>query len=222
MKIYKLLLLICLLAIIFCFCNNKSKETHKVNYNIQTDTFPNFKREIFIDKFGKYDIAYQLIKKDVERARLRVLDNGFDSIAIRLWYIYFEPRTQIVELRKDKGKWVAQFFTIKRHISDDTGDTLVDVIRDIIIPNPKSGWDTFTKKLFELNITTLPNSSDIFNYDPPMDGDFIVVEIATREKYRIYNYLSPGYNSKIKEAKNIEDIMKLIEDEFGEKRLKEF
>ena len=79
----------------------------------------------------------------------------------------------------------------------------------------------FVKKIFGLGVITLPDFSDIPDYDPATDGMFIDVEIATKEYYRIYTYLQPKTKKHIKEANALETILKLIEEEFDFKPVAE-
>ena len=218
---YKSCFVLLLLLIILNSCNvNNNIATIKIakcDTPLNLDT-PFFKRENYLNRFGKYSAAYTFIKNDVKRAGLKALENGYDSIAIRLWYHYAGPITEMVEIRKHCEGWVAQFVTIKRHIEKE--DTIVSIINDRVIKAPSSGWDIFTKKLFSLNITTLPDFGEIPNYDAANDGNAVDVEISTNKYYRLYSYLGPITKPEIKEAKDLEDIMELIEDEFGVKRKK--
>lgn len=200
-------------------CNLRKKSEKSLNVKENKIDTNIFKKDNFINKYGKYEANYLFVKNDVERTKLNVLENGYDSITVRLWYVYFEPRTQVVEIRKDSKGWIAEFLTIKRQLTYNR-DTIVKIIEDTIVKNPKSGWQKFTDKLFALNITNLGSSSDIIDYDAPSDGEYVNIEIATKEVYHLYNYPSPKSNLNIKEAKLLEDIMQLIEDEFGVKRIK--
>jgi hypothetical protein len=197
-------------------CNENSTQTNKQVKKSDTTTF---KKSSFLNRFGKYDPIYLLTKHDVERGGFKVLENGFDSIALRFWYLYFQPISQVIEISKSNSKWEAHFYTIKREITKNN-DSLVTVIRDVIIQNPKSGWPVFIKKLFDLNITGIPTDSEIPGYNFPEDGDMVSLEIATIRYYELKSYSSPLMNTKIKEIQMLEDIMQLIEDEFGEKRVR--
>ncbi len=92
---------------------------------------------------------------------------------------------------------------------------MVTVISKRIGQEPKSGWANFTRKLFKSNITTLPDFSEISNYNPANDSHSISVEISTKKYYRIYTYLDPKTKPNIKEAAEIEKILQLIDEEFN-------
>jgi hypothetical protein len=83
--------------------------------------------------------------------------------------------------------------------------------------NPKNGWDSFLNKLFALQITTLPNKDNIPGLeDGWTDGISYNVELATKKQYRFYGYHLPDkFQYKYWQAKNMVDILKLVETEFG-------
>ncbi|MGI6292207.1 MAG: hypothetical protein ACOXZH_07285 [Bacteroidales bacterium] len=83
--------------------------------------------------------------------------------------------------------------------------------------NPKNGWDSFLNKLFALQIMTLPNMDNISGLeDGWTDGISYNVEVATKKQYRFYGYHLPDkFQDKYWQAKNMVDILKLVETEFG-------
>jgi hypothetical protein len=176
---------------------------------------PFLKKENIVNRLGRDNPAYLLIQDDLKRTNLRAYDKGYDSIAIRLFYNYFGPEIDIVEIRKHCEGWIAQFIKIKRHSEKER--VMVDVVENKFI-SPESGWTNFTSKIFALGITSLPDYSEIPDYNPENDGHSLTVEIATAKYYRIYTYLNPKTKPNIPEAKKIEEIMELIEQEFGIKR----
>jgi hypothetical protein len=211
-----------LVATVFFFCNCTAQDSNQQpsSYRAFDADTSLFKKDNFINRFGAIDPIYNFIKNDIKRGKFSVLEHGYDSIAIRLWYIYADPTTQVVELRKDDSGWTAEFFTIKREQENNGKDTIVTVVRKVVVQNPVSGWESFTKKIFALNITNLPNADDIPSYDMPMGGHYVSIEVSTKTYYRLRWYPAPKANINIKEARALEDIMKLIEVEFGEKRIR--
>jgi len=198
--------------IFFFACNNPK------NFKNKRDEIQNFKKEIPTDKRGDYFPSYYLIKKYTKKAELRNLENGFDSICIRLWYIYgIGSSWQVVEIKKNSKEWLSEFILLTADKNKKDSSTRIQ--KSILFEKPKSGWDVFTKELFNYNITTLPTDELIKGYKRNTDGHFVIVEIATEKYYRIFNYSDLNYNSNIKEARVISDIMKLVEREFGVERL---
>ncbi len=81
---------------------------------------------------------------------------------------------------------------------------------------PKSGWATFSKKLLDLKIVTLPNQEDVKGYGSGFDGRTYNIEVATKNQYRFYGYWEPQqFQSKFWQAKNMADILNLFEIELG-------
>ena len=160
-----------------------------------------------------------MAKSYTEQARLAVIENGFDSMFIRLWYV-FDFNLRVVELKKQTGIWSGQLHTLKEGDMAMYELTNIDSIKSVKI-SPKSGWDFFINKIEVLGIIKLPDPSEIPGYysrELPETAGFVVVEIGTTKKYRIYSYDTPLLLQKIKETKNMEDIMIFIQDEFGIRR----
>jgi hypothetical protein len=181
----------------------------------------NIEKDIPVNKQGKLSYMYSYTREYLAKCSLLELEKGYDSLAIRLWFHYsFDRRIQIVELKKKNKQWNAEFILLTENY--DKNDSLISVSQEIIYnKKPASGWDSFMRELLLLNITTLPCDADIPEYNSPMDGAGVCVEIATIEKYRFYDYSSPSYNvENIWQAKNMVLIMELIEGEFDFKRIR--
>lgn len=168
------------------------------------------------NKYGGSYFPYELVKKTTKRAGLNFLDNGYDSVFIRLWYVY-RFSLQVVDLKKNQGVWKAESHNMQLDLINDT-------IQPVNIKSnpafPKSGWESFTSKLFSLNILNLPDDSEIKDYhlNNATDASFITVEIATINKYKIYSYTEPYVHLEFLEARSMENIIKLIDEELGLKR----
>lgn len=214
-------IVILLLPVVLSYCSAQNSNNNfisaKCDTTLNLDT-PFFSRLNIINRYGNLNPAVKIIQFNTKKAGLKNYLNGYDSIAIRLWYEYSGPETEIVEIRKHCNGWIADFFTIKTHIERE--DTTVNITSKKIGQEPKSGWANFTKKLFELHITTLPDFSEIPNYNAGRDSKFINVEISTKKYYRIYTYLGPKLRPNIKEVAEILKILELIDQEFGIKLIK--
>lgn len=220
MRILKSNCILFTLGIFFIFsCNACSDNSTQKNEQEKVSDTTTFKKQNFLNKFGKLQPIYLLIKGDIQRGGFKVLENGFDSIAFRFWYLYANPTSQVIEIFKNNSHWEAHFYTIKRETTKNN-DYLVTRIRDTVVQNPKSGWPVFIKKIFDLNVMGIPTSSEISGYKNPNDGDMVSLEIATMRFYELKKYNTPIMNTEIKEIQMLEEIMQLIEDEFGEKRIR--
>ncbi len=206
-----------ILLILNSCCNNSKKTINTINHNDTINKYE-FVKVLPRSREGKLRYSYELTQELTNKVELKFIENGFDSIYIRLWYIYnYGPTYQVIDFRKTEGKWFAEFCSLKH---TKINDSIIIKKMDNEKKVPKSGWASFIKNILALGITNLPVDIDDPDYTPSTDGDFVVVEIATAYKYRVYSYSSPMEFPSIKETKNIEDIMELIEEEFGIERLK--
>jgi hypothetical protein len=140
------------------------------------------------------------------------LENGFDNLQIRIWYEYsLIKNRRLVVITNQRASWTATVYNLQVNYD---GETEIIVSKEIKQAIPKSGWESFLKKLFDLKIVTLPDSHDIANYSSGDDGVTYDIEIATKNQYRFYSYWGPSWNEdKIWQARNISAILKLIEEE---------
>lgn len=165
--------------------------------------------------------AYYKNKPQIERAMgLNSIENGFDSIELRLWYGYsIDDSSQLVVLKKGKNqKWISELCNFK-YKYDERNNILTSIGKVCFDRTPKSGWDHFTRKLFDLEITDLPDAGKLPGYIDATDGGSIIIEVATSKLYRIYAYQLPSVNQeKFIQAKKMVDILRLIEEEFDFRR----
>lgn len=153
---------------------------------------------------------------------LESLENGFDSIQIRLWYGYGYPDTaQLVILTKAKNKeWKAELIDMIYDL-DSLDHSLLSISHKKVIGTPNKGWKNFTNALFRCDIISLPDCYKIRGYHGSMGGRSLIVEIGRCRSYRIYSYSNPAsMASYFDEAEKLERALKLIETEFNYPRLK--
>lgn len=217
MKRKILVIVVCIIELA-ASCSDKAEGN---NFNKKKEFTDTITRDIPLDKKGRPS-SYYRNKSNVEnKLGLNTLENGFDSIQIRLWYGYaFKDSSQLVVLENSNGKWEAKLFTLVYYLNEN-GDKLDSISKDIITREPKSGWQNFINKVIKLDLTTLPDKSKIKDYPDFSDGDDVIIEAATKKSYRIYSYKEPNQvQLKIKEAKNMEQILEFIENEFSFNRLR--
>lgn len=213
-----------LFSIIFFMSCSNYENTNRQTTRVICDTVLNLdtsslKMINVINKWNRLNAAYEFIQRDLKGTGLMNFKSGYDSIAIRVWYNYETDEQDVIEIRKHCNGWIGEYTKIIRYAENGKVYSKIGEKRQLY---PKSGWDSFTKKIFGLGIITLPDFSDIPDYDPATDGNAIDVEIATKEYYRIYTYLQPRTKKRdIKEANTLEIILKLIEIEFDFKPIKE-
>ena len=213
-KLFRFFIVACLVGLLFS-CNAQAGNTHTKEL---ADTVM---RDIPLDKKGKPTLSYLSKVQIAAQLKLDTLENGFDSLQIRIWYGYARTDSgQLVIIKNINNKWTAELFTLLYHLNEN-GNTLKSISKNVVLREPNSGWENFTSNLFELQIMGLPDFRKIINYPDIADGNGVSIEIATTKQYRYYLYQEPKMvQDKIKQAKKIEEILELIEDEFNFKRLR--
>ncbi len=181
-----------------------------------TDT-SKFKSEIPTWAEGRQDLFFSLAQQKRQQLSLQDLQNGFDSLQIRFWYDYslFTQRDLLI-ISRTNSTWTAFVYNLT---VDWDASTLTEKVKTKKYKSaiPKNGWGNLITRLMDLEVMTLPNMHDIPGLqDGWTDGINYNVEIATKSMYRFYGYHLPDkFKEKYKEAKNMVDILKLIEIEFG-------
>ena len=177
-----------------------------------------FKQEIVKiipkNKYGGEYYPYKVIQNDTKRVGLNFLDNGYDSMFIRLWYVY-NSTMQVTDLKISNGNWSGEVHNMNLGFIDyKTEVTNINTTKVF----PKSPWNIFIGKLFSLDILDMPDDSELSDYHSSTDASFVIVEIATKERYKIYSYSEPYMHLEFPSATKMENILKLIEEELGVKR----
>lgn len=168
----------------------------------------------------QWPVAYPASDIRNKRAGFKSMEKGADSIKIRLWYLYQVGHTeQVIEIENINKKWIFSQYVLTFKY-DQICDSIIFVGKTVQHTNPNSGSEQFIKKLFELEILTLPSHESLSDYSVATDVGRIEVEIACKNKFRFYDYEGPyGNRSMNGNAKKMEDIMTLIEREFNFKRV---
>ncbi len=203
-------------------CESKKKEINTSNsLEFDIDTFV---QDIPREKNGDFDFAYRTKDTIEKRVGLIDLSKGYDSVFIRLYYSYsLSEISQMVEIFYDKKieSWQSKIHTLLFEYSTN-GDSLINVKDSVVQASPKSGWQVMMKKLNSFDMIDLPDCSMLENYALPMDGDGVMVQVATNKKYRMYSYTMPVlYKNLIPEAKKMYKILYVIQDELGFKQIGE-
>lgn len=192
------------------------------NNNFENQITDTIIRDIPLNKYGKTSNFYKNKSKLENQLALPTLEEGYDSLQIRFWFDYsFIDSCQLVIIKKDKNAWSAELVSfLKKYKSDD--DITIGQKRIVSI-FPKTGWQDFTSKLFQLQILTLPDERKISTYSMFTDANGIVVEISTKSEYRIYQYQGPMIvDHNIWQIKNMKSILYLLENELGFKPLRKY
>lgn len=181
-------------------------------------------KDIPLNKKGKPFLSYSYKNQIVQDLKLDRLENGFDSLQIRLWYSYsFKDTAQLIVIKKHDYKWKAELITFIYYIESDDKNLLRGEIINRISNKPKSDWNSFTKHLLDKGIMAIPDMHKLPDYPLIADGDGVAVEVADRKKYRYYSYQEPETVRKdIIQANRIEEIIEFIEEELDFVRIRKF
>lgn len=217
-RYYSLAAIIFPFIFISCFFSDEKKiavQEPKKNFS---DTVV---KDIPLTNNGKPSPVYLAMQAFERSLNLDVLEEGFDSLQIRLWAAYtFTDTIQLLIVKRQEQQWIAEFGTIK--YKDDVRHGNIQILNNKFeYKTPKSGWDNFVKELLKTRILTLPDVYEISNYPSPIHADNFSVEFATNNLYRFYSYPAPhSAMAEVLEAKNMETILQLMEKEFSFKRLR--
>lgn len=183
-----------------------------------------FIKDIPVTENGEKDPFYERTKARSDSLHLENIEDGHDSLQIRLWYDYqLLQQRKLLVLEKVESKWKAYSYKLLiKEVWDKEndgylkykGENIKIVERKEVYP--KSGWINFTTDLFRLKIMTLPHMDQIPGLqDMWLDGVDYNVEVATKNTYRFYNYHLPEKFLKYWQAKNMLSILKLVQDELN-------
>jgi hypothetical protein len=182
---------------------------------VKGQTTDTVKKEIPHDRRGRPVYTYRADHQKAEQLGLYPLESGFDSLEIRIWLDYsLAVNKQLIVLTRKDGHWKGRFITmaIKQNLREDS-ELVVHSSSEAVVP--KMGWAAFTKELFALDITTLPDGPG-----GGEDGTGYEIEVATRNTYRFYRYWSPeSTEDKDKGSKKMVSIIHLLERAFQFKRI---
>jgi hypothetical protein len=163
---------------------------------------------------------------DAEYFGVENVSNGYDSLFIRIWYMppMAPLEIPIVTIKRANGKWAGSVCKIMMKLVQDTSRTATR--DDVVISpfkikskavTPKSGWRNLIRKMEELKLFILPTMKQIPGLqDGVLDGDTFVVEIATVDEYRSYQYHVPEhFADRYWQAESMVSILDLIDVELG-------
>jgi hypothetical protein len=175
--------------------------------------------EIPKDKKGELVREYKTITAYTTLLNLVSLEPGYDSLQLRIWCNYgLLKKSHMVLISNQNGKWQGKLFTLRIDIRSDTLYYLEDR-KEKNIEITASQWMELIKKMNILKIPSLKSSEYLPKYRSGVDTDYYMVEVATKNKYRFYDYEDPmGESKNFKEAENLEKFLTILEKEFGFKR----
>ncbi|CAN5557584.1 hypothetical protein BH10ACI1_BH10ACI1_26510 [soil metagenome] len=129
------------------------------------------------------------------------------DIEIRVWRGFGLGPLEGMIFNQTDNQWAVYY------LSQDEKSELTKANVNQLLRNPKSGWDSFIKQIYDAGILELPDL-DAINCDvSTIDGMSYVVEIYKDKVYRTYRYNSLS-EKKCNEGKQMNEIAKIIAKEF--------
>ena len=175
-----------------------------------------FKIEIPSYSNGELDLFYKLTKQKSEQLELDDLTKGYDSLQIRIWYDYsLINHRELIVFKYHNSKWWGYHYNLEVNWnSSNLSETIEKFDKEFIFP--KTDWENFIAELLKKKILELPNMDDIKGLeDYWTDGITYNVEIGTKDKYRFYSYHLPNKFLNFWQAKNMMEILDIVQSEFN-------
>ncbi len=182
----------------------------------QGDSAAPFSKDIPLAKDSTPIRAYIYKEQVVKKLRLDYLEAGFDSLQLRVWYSPSSTDSfQLLEIKCVDGQWSGTTGFFATHLTEDSQS--IDWINGERIKNkPVSGWPAFVKKVFDLEIMTLPDVNKLDTKVAIGHSGGVALEVATKSGYRFYHYYDPEvFDGKVPEAQKMDEIIALINREFS-------
>lgn len=169
--------------------------------------------EIPVDEKGNFVFLFNVVKKYNKLLDLPSLETGYDSLELRIWCNYGNlKKTHLIIVSNQAGKWDGTLFRLLIDKKNDTSYFLEKKKKLKLIP--KSGWGEMIKAMNELRIPELKSYENL-PYGIGVDGQYYMVEIATKNNYRFYDYFDPQEAPKnYSEAIAFEKFLITLEKEF--------
>ncbi|MBY0537630.1 MAG: hypothetical protein K2P88_17370 [Chitinophagaceae bacterium] len=205
-------------VVFFSSCVQFTTKAGAMNIDSKNDTF---RRYVYVNPQSKdTSWSYREVRKVEKLIGLKSIQDGFDSLQIRIWIGYSSSEAQLVMLSRQDGVYSARLYHLRFFINEVIHD--YDSVKSLVTNiKPKSQWDSVIAKLISFDICSLPDSDEIENYPIIADGRGVIIETSTKKNYRFVRYLDPaiGVKYNIKEAEKVVNILNLLQSEFTIKYL---
>lgn len=137
------------------------------------------------------------LSKKADWKPLRGLDLGEDAFELRVWVGFGLMPLQGKRIRRIGKEWTGYV------VIDESGDKKLMYNHEFPL-GPE--WENEWKKIKELGILTLPDSSTLPDEVGVLDGVSYVVEFNDGSHYRTYMYGNPGFQKWPEAKKAIETV----------------
>ena len=171
------------------------------------------RKDIPVDRKGHPISDYLLDKQKSNQLGLGPIEDGYDSLQIRVWFDYsMAKKKYLAVIKRRAAKWHCLLYTMITKWNDKN-DSQIIVSKSVLVIKPSMGWSRFIKQLLDLDVMDMPNGPS-----GGMDGTTYNVELATTRLYRYYSYWSPETTESESSSKKMVEIIQLLEDVCGFQR----
>ena len=176
----------------FTFCDTSKPFIKEINRSVYDDVV-NFEKQL----------------------NLESLEQGFDGFQIRIWEGTMASISLTI-IRNEDSKWKANYYDLQIG-PPSAGDFYFKVVKQKMKPVfPRLGWPEFSQIVLRSNIMTCPDESKLSDYAMIVDGTHYLIEIATKQQYRLYTSSVPFPSQKVSaERKSLIEILDYIRTELG-------
>lgn len=164
---------------------------------------------------AKRQSTYKVILMLTDSLKLGRIENGYDSLQIRIWVQSPFTRARVAIFKKDVNGWQSSLIIYMPENDNVNRDSVVFFTKETIAPRYQIRWPEFIDSLDNCNIMNLRDQSELKGYNHPNDGDTYIVEVSDKTKYRLYTYHEPEDNVKFKDAKRMAEIVRLVKRNTG-------
>lgn len=207
-------LILVLLSSCFVSCFKNDDPINRINKKLKIDPTGDFRKDI-PEAYNDSSASWLYVRRETNRAGLPSIENGSESIEIRIWE-HLDWGRRVFIIRYKDSTWTAEdcIYRIVPSGRDDIDSIAIDTSH---LGNPKTGWNKFINKLIDKGILDLKDKSKIPGYSIQSEFLYLAVEIAAKNYYRYYSLPNARIQpSKTSDDKSMLEILDLIKKEFPE------
>lgn len=141
---------------------------------------------------------------------LKTVELAPDDLELRFWFEALPEELDGVVITRNGEHWSAtRLHKLRSFEHRESAEAILTPL-----PEPISGWNALWQTLQNEGVLTLPNGSSVDCHKVVPDGYDVIVETNLNGSYRTFAYAHPDVQ-ECKEGKQVYDIQKTLESEFG-------
>ena len=181
---------------------------------------PRFVRDIPKHKYEALTLL-QGVRATKDSLGLDDLENGYDSLQIRMWFTYpMSDSEQVLSIKRNNGHWYGNFCLASYRLTQK-GDSISRYTIHFFKPILRSDWSEIVDSLVKFNIMTMRDEEEVIGLDTINSKSnrgcgSVIVEIASRYKYKLYFYAAPvNFKEQFKEAADVCHSVEFLSSRLG-------